>query len=501
MGIPSYFSYIAKNYQKILRKGIPVENFYMDCNSIVYDAYYAATATATATKPAPITDEYIISKTIQKIDEYIHALKPSNLSYIAFDGVAPVAKMEQQRTRRHRSYYQSLMMKTSAVWDTVCITPGTQFMKSLSSAIHNHYIGKKNVIVSCADEPGEGEHKIFEHIRKHPGQQAIIYGLDADLIMLALNHLEHVSSIYLYRETPHYIQNINRAIQPNQTYFVDIKMLADEITVDVGNVRDYILMCFMLGNDFLPHFPALNIRTHGIQILTDTYRTVGKQLTAEGGEIVWESFTEFIRELAKSEEAHIVREHQMRCKKWGGRLNFSENTREERERKIENLPILDRTVEIYIAPDAVGWEARYYDVLFSGGECDVEKVCANYYDGLEWTLKYYTTGCIDWKWKYNYAYPPLLTDLAKHLRFRNNMKLAQMSPVNPDVQLAYVLPPVAIRKYLGSTGERLLQEHPEWFEEDVPDFLWAYCRYFWEAHINLPEICVYELELAVSEVD
>jgi 5'-3' exonuclease len=47
----------------------------------------------------------IISRVIQNIKEYISLLKPTNSIIIAFDGVAPVAKLEQQRSRRFKSLY------------------------------------------------------------------------------------------------------------------------------------------------------------------------------------------------------------------------------------------------------------------------------------------------------------------------------------------------------------------------------------------------------------
>ena len=40
-----------------------------------------------------------------KIENYVNILKPDDTVIIAFDGVAPVAKLEQQRTRRYKSQF------------------------------------------------------------------------------------------------------------------------------------------------------------------------------------------------------------------------------------------------------------------------------------------------------------------------------------------------------------------------------------------------------------
>ena len=105
MGIPSYFSYIVKNFANIIRKytkkSIAVENLFLDCNSIIYDVYRNI-----ENNNSDITNP-IINAVIMKIEEYIETIQPTNIAYIAFDGVAPRAKLEQQRSRRYKSWYQN----------------------------------------------------------------------------------------------------------------------------------------------------------------------------------------------------------------------------------------------------------------------------------------------------------------------------------------------------------------------------------------------------------
>ena len=224
MGIPSYFSYIVKNHAKILKKIQPnimkVNNLYLDCNSIIYDAVH----NIDFTKIVESDIDTIIKAVCNKIDEYIFQLQPDNNIFIAFDGVAPVAKREQQRARRYKSTYQNKISKgifkdtKPDAWNTTAITPGTIFMNRLNQKIRIFYADpiKYNVnriILSPSDKAGEGEHKLFEFIRNYPEQHidknTVIYGLDADLIMLCINHLPITNNLFLFRETPHFIQSIN----------------------------------------------------------------------------------------------------------------------------------------------------------------------------------------------------------------------------------------------------------------------------------------------------
>ena len=231
MGIPSYFSYIIKNYSNIIRsckqivdEQICFQYLYMDCNSIIYDEFRQMEENiAKNIIQFEDIEKILISKVISKIGSYIYYVKPTKLVFIAFDGVAPLAKMEQQRSRRCKGYITEKIQKhvidtnVTAKWSTSNITPGTNFMNTLSQKIkkafehlEQHY-GVESIIVSGSDSAGEGEHKMFQHIRdnkKLKSDNIAVYGLDSDLIMLSVFHCKLFDNLFIFRETPEFGKQI-----------------------------------------------------------------------------------------------------------------------------------------------------------------------------------------------------------------------------------------------------------------------------------------------------
>jgi 5'-3' exoribonuclease 2 len=181
---------------------------------------------------------------------------------------------------------------------------------------------------------------------------------------------------------------------------------------------------------------------------------------------------------------------------------MSDSTAEEKLKKFDSIPTFERSLEKYIDPFKPNWQVRYYKALFNI-DIDEEKrknICRNYLEGLEWTMKYYTTGCPDWRWCYKYNYPPLFTDLIHYVPYfdANFVEYKEANPVSDLVQLCYVLPRQSLHFLPVKLYNNLLKKHSEWYNTNC-EFVWAYCKYFWESHVNLPEIDIDELETFVKE--
>jgi 5'-3' exonuclease len=529
MGIPSYFSYIVKNHINIITKfsniHFPINNFYLDCNSIIYDIIHR-------TNFKEITEnetDHIINNILLQIDDYIHIIKPTNNLLIAFDGVAPVAKLNQQRERRYKSHFQQKIsksiLKKSNDWNTAAITPGTFFMNKLNEKVTKYFnnpdkYNLQKIIISTSNLYGEGEHKIFNYIRENKAEHSdfttVVYGLDADLIMLCINHLPICSKLYLFRETPEFIKSISSELEPNEQYLLDIPELACKLPfyqsspfasfkveeLDLAQpflkVVDYVFICFFLGNDFLPHFPSVNIRTGGVDKMLNAYKEVIKDendLLTDGRTIYWKNVRKLVQFLSTNEELNLQNEMKLRNRR--EKYKLPNTTPEDKYKNFDNIPTYERELEFVIDPFKPNWQTRYYQTLFTNitTEEDIKKICINYLEGLEWTIKYYTSGCPNWSWYYKYPYPPLFCDLIKYVPYFETelVPYVDPNPVNELVQLSYVLPKDSLHLLPDKLRHLLLEKYSHWYSNDC-EFIWAFCKYFWEAHVLLPEIDINELK-------
>ncbi|CRG99304.1 exoribonuclease, putative [Plasmodium relictum] len=203
------------------------DNLYLDMNGIIHLCSHSDNS-----KRAKSNEEIFLNVFLY-VERLFDVIEPRNLLYMAIDGVAPKAKMNQQRSRRFKSIlcseiekkaYMELKEKfvsenrmvpeESSYWDSNVITPGTQFMHELSIAlkyfiehkITNDEKWKKIVVIfSDSNVCGEGEHKIFNFIKSQraqkgydPNTRHVIHGMDADLIMLSL--ASHEPYFYILRE-------------------------------------------------------------------------------------------------------------------------------------------------------------------------------------------------------------------------------------------------------------------------------------------------------------
>eukprot|EP01103_Thecamoeba_quadrilineata_P012353 TRINITY_DN316_c0_g2_i1.p1 TRINITY_DN316_c0_g2~~TRINITY_DN316_c0_g2_i1.p1 ORF type:complete len:1087 (+),score=196.25 TRINITY_DN316_c0_g2_i1:158-3418(+) len=254
MGVPSFFRWLSQKYPQIVidviedkavcingveipldtsktnPNNIEFDNLYLDMNGIIHPCTHPEDGSE------PSTEEEMIERIMSYVDRLFAIVRPRRLLFLAIDGVAPRAKMNQQRSRRFRTAKEAkekrekdLDLRTDMIsrgvtddlpevdkphFDSNCITPGTLFMEKVAKGliyyVHDRQTndpGWKNikVLISDSNVPGEGEHKIMELIRHQrtqpdydPNQRHVICGLDADLIMLGL--ATHEPHFYLLRE-------------------------------------------------------------------------------------------------------------------------------------------------------------------------------------------------------------------------------------------------------------------------------------------------------------
>ncbi|KAK3670278.1 5'-3' exoribonuclease 2 [Recurvomyces mirabilis] len=421
MGVPALFRWLSKKYPKIIspvreelpeevdnddgtKTKIPVDarkpnpngeemdNLYLDMNGIVHPCSHPED------RAPPANEEEMMIAIFEYTDRVVKMARPRKLLMIAVDGVAPRAKMNQQRSRRFRSAQEAAEKDAAAAefhahmvakgvssedagdeaekpkktWDSNSITPGTPFMDLLAASLR-YWVSYKlstdpaweklKIIISDATVPGEGEHKIMNFVRSQrsspthdPNTRHVIYGLDADLIMLGIaTHEPHFhvlrEDVFANDTKPGHCRKCNQpghmadqcrgapkpkpgeeeVAKPLKPFiWLHVSILREYLAVEMSvpnqpfrfdlerALDDWVFMCYFVGNDFLPHLPSLDIREDGIDTLIAIWRdnipVMGGYITKDGH--VDLSRAQMILEgLAKQENAIFKRRRETEVKK------------------------------------------------------------------------------------------------------------------------------------------------------------------------------------------
>jgi len=524
MGVPGFFLWLWKNYKKsnfvFSKNKVPegekiddIDWLLLDMNCMIHPMCFETLHDIKDNKQVDRQrlENKMIRNVISYLEKMITIANPQKGIYVAVDGVAPVAKMKQQRLRRYKhisdtELFNNIRKKHKKeipyYWSNSSITPGTEFMRNITSTLKvwaEEYSTKNKIkiIFSPASVPGEGEHKLLQHIRNtNEDLKYAVYGLDADLIFLML--ATQKNNIYLMREA-------NKMDEKNDGInFISITKMKecivnsirdivkkDETLKEVINdnyyntdriVDDFIFICSLMGNDFLPHMPSLDIYENAIDVLMQTYVEV---VIANNTFIVDRTtrhyidnniFYDFLVRLASSEETTL-------------KLAFGKKKRyytcqssdpfDIEMHRIDNMMFKVKDPIMIGSDNITDWSTRYYKHYYNLEPAKISGIMTKHYMiGLKWVIMYYLDKCPSWDWYYIYDHAPFLTDMVRDKTIIDEvfteLVFTEGKPLSPFEQLLTILPkqssyllPVPLRKIPNNINGSAAHLYPTKFDLDM----------------------------------
>jgi len=598
-GIPKMFRWLTDQYPNINRRlseGLTektvVDNFYLDCNGLIHPA------THNNSDEFVVLDETAMFKKIfGYVDRLYKLVQPKKLLYLAVDGTCPRAKINQQRSRRFRSGKEAEQLAATIVakegklpegkrFDSNCITPGTDFMLKLTLSFQKWIEYKQatdpfwiangaTVIFSGPDVPGEGEHKVMDYIREYqtsteyqPNTQHILYGLDADLIMLGL--VTHEPKFMLLREKMSVVMAGKRGkgkkrdmleymrddfellelsalrdmFQIQFRKFADFKLL--RVPYDVNRIiDDFVFMCMLVGNDFIPHSPHLDIDNGALSLMLSLYIDLlpiwGGYLTDKDA-IHPDRLEQFLHATAAYEQEHFARrafeenepgfalptypqeyygKYYETADSWSKfpgstvlpTMELKRNRQttlkrhvqfdvDEQENKKHDKKVISRFHKKHPDDnDQQSYRDFYYmEKLNVSTRQERRAMARDYLEGLHWVLHYYHKGCPSWEWFFPHLYAPLASDMVNLHEFYNDstttsegfcaFQFEKEKNLPPLAQLLSVLPPQSADLLPKPLAELMLDPNSPLAEYYPRDFSVDQNgkRMSWEAVVKIPFI-------------
>ena len=522
MGIPSYYRKLIGRHANLVRASHPglIEWFWMDYNCLIYHCLRSPTL-----RPYPGIvghDEWekdFLKEIVDYTNTVVKLVKPTKGVYIAIDGVVPMAKMKQQRLRRFKSAWlverglaegQQSNTLTAATcphqvarWDTNAITPGTLFMGKLRQTLEAEAKKQKGWIISSSDEPGEGEHKVMEQLRKSSkssksscssGTETVshaVYGLDADLIVLSLLTQDTLgssspTSLWLFREEVAERQELASPAEPFQWFSIDaLRLILSEQVV----LRDYCFAMSFLGNDFLPSSLGFKMREDGhdeLLNILEFFKQANIRLIEAGTDsILKKGLQQFVERLAATEERRTG-------------SSVGKKLHQGAPYRAMNLPIGDPNWPLAqqserILTDSKGVLLPNWRSIYPSNSTEA------YSAGLHWIWAYYLghSEKVCFNWYYPCSVPPLWADLLKALSSKSIHEpppiRIRKEEIQTTEQLALVLPPASWHLN-PNPAHRLFIKKAPWFFPSEFHFDSFGKRWFWECEAEIPIPSILEVK-------
>ena len=535
MGIPFYFKNLVRTHSDIIKplgqfKGC--DRLFLDFNSIIHNS---ANAVVQKNPLAPYErlERLVINEVLEQVVKLINIVRPRKLLYIGIDGSCPRAKMTQQRKRRFISAWRNEKLQSfrkahnlsNTQWDSNIITPGTDFMKALDQELKEFVVknDKKlgfSIDLSPSSAPGEGEHKIMQYIKANDSMDDVIYGLDADLIMLSMIS-PNANKIMLLREKPEF--NVSTTIKYNDSHLLlDIKKLRENMLITYDLPRDwdidefcneYVMLCSLLGNDFIPPISYLKIKDNGIDLLINAYKkikeTLNESLVTNDG-VNYMFLLMLLKDLSKTEDQHMKECCDLYYQKRYKPPHANKQSIDLLISEIDCYPTLNKFKHV-IDPSQNGWRIHYYwHLFFTRNSSEVVEICNNYIQGIVWIYNYYFKNNSYYSWYYKYCYSPTLLDLVNVLSSCKIDELEASVASDPDreilmnneIQLLMVLPPQSmsiiaphLQSVMRDVSLGALHYYPWKFT--ITTFLKTY---LWECSAYIPDIKINTLIKAYEKV-
>ncbi len=508
MGVPGFFAWLLRNKKKLGTKKLITENIPIKCKYLMLDTncllhpcvnnvltkYKEGALHLDDTKELrPQLEEQIWELIENYINDMIEKVKPEVL-YVAIDGVAPIGKILQQRQRRYRYLFDRTMkvsneeqiqetkfnVKSNGILEpeipisSIELTPGTDYMERIHQSMEKYMgkLGNRGIkyIYSSYHEEGEGEHKLLQYIRKNISKDdgVIIYGLDADLLFLSLGiGVSH--NVFIMREQQVFNnKEVDLDDYPDYNY-VEIQELHKLIQHLEISTPDFIVLCYLIGNDFLPSMLTLDVKKGGIDKVIRAFQNVVSnfdiQLRDEQGVITdklvvitengdYDLNHDFMFELMKEltwTEKHIWKNinrdvimNQRELDQEELELKIAAKAEEKRDTMLKFiLGMSDSTNGLEKIEFSSDREYYSYYLGIDGLDLDrtiISKMVKDYITVIVWCINYYLDECKSWTLGYNFMVGPLIQDIIKYYPKKIFYKKTSRS-LNPVEQLILAIPP------------------------------------------------------------